>query len=163
MKITEKLVLFWNGPFSNWYPSKFMWDGMIFNCGEQYMMFRKAELFDDYSTAFQIMESDNPKIQKQLGRQVKNYSDEKWVNQCIPIMIDGLTQKFVQDEWLKDQLLSTGDKIIVEASPYDTRWGIGLSENDPLALDQSTWKGENFLGITLMSVRQIIRNKKNGS
>lgn len=157
MKITNDIVLFWNGPFSNWYPSTFIWDGLQFNCGEQYMMYRKADMFNDDISALKILESNDPKEQKALGRLVKNFDAKAWLAVCVPIMVDGLYCKFDQNLELKHTLLETGNKIIAEASPVDKIWGIGLAKEDPLALDTSTWKGENLLGITLMKVREKIQ------
>jgi ribA/ribD-fused uncharacterized protein len=154
MKITNDVVLFWNGPFSNWHPSDFVWNGLQFNCGEQYMMYRKADMFNDDVSAIKIMESKDPREQKALGRLVRGFDAKEWLSLCVPIMVDGLYCKFEQNPGLRHLLLETGNKIIAEASPVDRIWGIGLAVDDPLALDTTTWKGENLLGITLMKVRE---------
>ena len=153
-------TLFWQNrsPFSNWYPSIFTHGGISFSRGEQYMMYRKAMLFNDLETAHAILLTGNPKEQKDLGRQVKNYVDETWAAVREDVMVEGLFEKFNQNEHLKQALLDTGDTEIAEASPYDLIWGIGFTEDQPEARDKSKWRGQNLLGIVLMRVRDKIRN-----
>jgi ribA/ribD-fused uncharacterized protein len=150
-------TLFWNGVFSNWYPSKFYHNGISFTCGEQYMMYHKAMTFNDKEVAKLIMETSSPKEQKRLGRLVSNYNDEKWAAVRVQVMVDGLYEKFNTNPVLKAALLETGDTIIAEASPVDKIWGIGLAEDDPRAWDMATWKGQNLLGIVLMMVRDKLK------
>jgi len=153
-----KYTFFWQNrsPFSNWYPSKFTWGGTEFTRGEQYMMYRKARMFGDNEIAYKIMETDDPKTQKDLGRLVKNYDDKVWSEYRFDIMVDGLFEKFNQIPKLKQALLDTGDTILAEASPYDLVWGIGWLATDPQAQDQEKWRGQNLLGKVLMKVRDII-------
>ena len=157
MKITDKYVFFWNGIYSQWYPCDFYIDGYEYTCTEQWMMHQKALLFGDELTARKIMQTDIPKEQKQLGRQVKNFNSEIWQKSCVGIVYKGNLAKFSQNESLKSQLLLTGDKMIVEASPYDQIWGIGLSENDPGIENPINWKGQNLLGLAIMMVRQHLK------
>lgn len=154
----SKYVFFWRNksPFSNWYPSKFNWNGIEFTRGEQYMMYRKALLFNDLEIAEKIMNTDDPKEQKDLGRKVKNYNDEKWSELRFDIMVHGLYCKFKQNEKLKTILLETAGKCLVEANPYDKIWGIGLEESDSRAQDESQWLGQNLLGKVLNTVRDKI-------
>jgi ribA/ribD-fused uncharacterized protein len=156
----SQFTFFWQNrsPFSNWYPSKFTHNGINFTRGEQYMMYQKAILFGDTAVAQAILLTDNPKEQKDLGRLVSNYDDSVWSAKRVDIMVEGLFEKFNQKENLKQALLDTGDTEIVEASPYDTIWGIGWKEEDPQAHDKSKWRGQNLLGIVLMKVRDKIRN-----
>lgn len=158
----NKFTFFWksHSVFSNWHPSVFTHDGIVFNCSEQYMMYHKAKLFNDTEIMEKVMQTDSPKEQKALGRQVKNFNSEEWLVKCIPIMEAGLESKFKQNPDMLKQLLDTGDSIIAEASPLDLIWGIGLAEDDPLAQDVFTWKGKNLLGQILMSVREKIRKEK---
>lgn len=121
------------------------------------MMYRKAMLFGDVNTAHAILLTGNPKEQKELGRLVSNYDEAVWSAKRVDIMVEGLFEKFNQNLPLKIALLDTGDTLLVEASPVDRIWGIGLTEDDPRALDQSTWRGQNLLGIVLMRVREKIR------
>lgn len=162
MNSHNKFTFFWkkHSPFSNWHPSVFTHDGITFNCSEQYMMYHKAKLFGDTEIMEKVMQTDSPKEQKALGRQVKNFIQEEWLEKCIPIMEDGIKSKFEQNPDMLKQLLNTGDSIIAEASPVDPIWGIGLAAEDPLAQDVSTWKGTNLLGQILMSVREKIRKEK---
>lgn len=160
--MTQKFTFFWHSdsPFSNWYPQPFVHDGIKFNCSEQYMMFKKAMLFKDYDVAEMIMDQTSPRKQKFLGRQVRGYDDATWMAECQPIMVPGLVSKFMQDTYSLNCMLDTGDSIIVEASPYDKVWGIGMTADDPRATDPSQWVGQNLLGIVLMDARDIICNDR---
>lgn len=160
---TDDYVFFWAGPFSNWEPCKFYWSvggvASMFNCSEQAMMAAKANLFGDKESLRKIMNSDDPKVQKALGRAVSGYVESEWVAVRDDISDSFLLRKFYQNETLRNILLDTGDKIIVEASPYDKVWGIGMGVNNyPDILDQSKWKGENLLGKSLMRVRKYLRD-----
>jgi ribA/ribD-fused uncharacterized protein len=157
--MAHNFTFFWQNrsPFSNWYPSIFTHNGITFSRGEQYMMYRKAMMFGDVNIAHAILLTGNPKEQKDLGRMVSNYDDAAWSDKRVEIMVEGLFEKFNQNPLLKEALLNTGDTIIVEASPVDRVWGIGLAEDDPRAIDQKQWRGQNLLGITLMKVRDDIR------
>jgi ribA/ribD-fused uncharacterized protein len=120
------------------------------------MMYRKAKMFNSHDIAEAILLTDNPKEQKDLGRLVPKYDETIWAEKRVDIMVEGLYEKFNQNTKLRDALLNTGDTIIAEASPVDKIWGIGLAEDHPDALDQSKWRGQNLLGITLMQVRDKI-------
>lgn len=152
-------TLFWQNrsPFSNWYPSTFTWNGITFTRGEQYMMYRKAMMFNDSETAKAILSTNNPKEQKDLGRLVKNYVDSEWSDIRYAIMVEGLFEKFNQNATLKQALLETGDTVIAEASPYDLVWGIGYTDDQPEAHDMTKWRGQNLLGKVLMEVRTKIK------
>lgn len=153
MKTTDDMVLFWNGPFSQWYPSNFIVDGIEYNCAEQYMMAEKARFFGDESTLEEIMETDEPAEQKRLGRLVSGFDEDDWNEVAIDIVVKGNLAKFSQNKKLKKKLLKTGSRILVEASPEDCIWGIGLAEDDPRALDRHSWEGTNWLGEALSQVR----------
>ena len=157
MKTTDKYTFFWNGILSNWYHSKFVLEGIQFNCVEQYMMWKKAILFHDGITAMLILQTSNPKEQKALGRKVKDFDKEVWESNCKEIVYNGCYAKFIQNPELLKFLMNTGETEIVEASPYDNIWGIGLSEDDPIALDKSQWKGTNWLGNILTDLRDNLR------
>ena len=98
---------------------------------------------------------------KKLGRKVRNYNDITWKEKRFDVVVKGNIAKFSQNEKLLNYLLSTGEKILVEASPKDTVWGIGLDESSPEAIQPRKWKGENLLGFALMEVRNILKNNKN--
>lgn len=152
---------FWQtaSPFSNWYKSKFEHNGVIYSCAEQYMMHMKALAFGDSEVAALIMESNDPRAHKMLGREVRNFDPDMWTSICKELMVDGLVSKFLQDSTCLTALLNSGDAILAEASPYDKIWGIGLVESDPRATDPSKWPGQNLLGVVLMDVRDVIRRR----
>jgi len=157
MRTTDKHIFFWNGIYSQWYPSKFEIDGIEYNCCEQYMMHQKALLFGDENIAEQILHEELPAAQKSLGKKVKGFDRTKWDKHCFSIVYKGNYAKFTQNEDLKNQLLNTDDKIIVEASPYDFIWGIAKGENDEDIEDPANWLGLNLLGFAIMTVREQIK------
>lgn len=159
MKDNSKYVLFWAGPFSQWYPSTFKIDGVTYNCAEQYMMAKKARLFGDSKSRGKIMKTSSPKKQKHLGRSVSNFDTGKWNSVAREIVFKGNVAKFSQNKDLKKILLDTGNKTLVEASPYDRVWGIGLAADDPNATKPSNWRGTNWLGEVLMRVRNELRTE----
>ena len=158
MKITDKYVFFWGGIYSQWYKSPMIIEGIDYNCCEQYMMHRKALMFGDHAIAEEIMKTSNPKKQKELGRQVQGFNHLEWTIVSQDIVFTANYHKFMQNEMLGDELIETGDRILVEASPYDKIWGIGMSEDDPGIEDPENWKGTNFLGEVLTNVREDIKN-----
>jgi ribA/ribD-fused uncharacterized protein len=157
MKITETLVLFWGGPFSQWYDADMMIDGNPYNCAEQWMMACKAIHFKDHDSLVKIMKTGEPSRQKSLGRMVKGFVPAEWDAVSRDYVTKGNMAKFSQHDDLKAILLGTGDKEIVEASPYDRLWGIGLGMDDPRSLDKTQWQGKNWLGECIMRVRTELR------
>jgi len=157
MKITDKYVFFWDGVFSQWQPSIFVIDNITYLTAEQYMMHQKALLFGDKEIADEVMKVTHPKDHKMLGRRVKGYDEAIWKRACIGIVYKGNLAKFTQNEDLKAELLNTGNKVLVEASPIDFIWGIELGEKDPKAENPAEWRGTNLLGFTLMLVRNEIK------
>lgn len=153
----EKFTFFWSGPFSNWHPSPFEIDGVWYNCSEQYMMAEKARLFNDTETLSKIMSAPDPREQKQYGRQVKGFDQHTWEKVARGVVYKGCLAKFSQNQVLKKILLETGDTTLVEASPYDKIWGIGLAKDDPRAKDRATWRGTNWLGKVLVRVREALK------
>ena len=141
------------GFLSNWYLRKFSVDGIVFSSMEQYMMYKKAVVFNDSLIAEEIMKSDDVALIKALGRKVAGYNDSVWNGIRQVIIYKGLIEKFRQNEELKDELLATDDCILAECAVKDTIWGIGLSMNDERRNDPGAWKGQNLLGYTLMLVR----------
>ena len=138
---------------SQWFPASFEVDGDKYNCAEQYMMAEKARVFHDLETWGKIMLSSSPKEIKALGREVRNFDAEQWLTVSKDIVVKGNLYKFAQNKDMLDFLKNTGDKILVEARPCDTIWGIGMSERDEGVEDPHNWKGSNLLGFALMEVR----------
>ena len=155
MRETDKSVFFWSGMYSQWFESPFEAEGQKFNCTEQYMMYKKAMLFGDEEVANAVMRTRNPKEQKALGRQVRNFDSAVWNQHAIDIVSEGNYQKFKQNPSLSQILLGEhANKEIVEASPLDKVWGIGLHFNDEACDDKSKWQGTNWLGISIMNARE---------
>ena len=142
---------------SQWWISDFTYNGDHYCCMEQCMMAGKARLFGDQATLEKIMAADDPKVIKALGREVKNFDEDAWSEIKYALIVAGNICKFSQDPALKEFLLSTGDAILAEASPYDRIWGIGLAAEDPQAQDLNAWQGQNLLGFALMEVRDELR------
>lgn len=143
--------------FSQWYKSDFTTsDGTLYKNMEQYMMAQKALLFEDYDVLSMIMSTTNPYDIKRFGRQVKGFNDDVWKSHRTRIVYEGNLLKFSQNEQLKQILLETGTKTIVEASPSDRIWGIGLSVEKARVTPESKWKGLNLLGKALMEVRTTL-------
>ena len=159
----EEYVFFWKvsekpyGIFSQWSIRNFTIDGNVYCCTEQWMMAEKARLFNDNETFTRIINEKIPFEIKKLGREVKNFNQSVWENNAFDIVVKGNFAKFSQHQDFIDILLSTKDKTIVEASPYDKIWGIGLSSEHPDSNNPENWKGTNLLGKALMEVRDKIQ------
>ena len=143
-------------PFSQWYRCTFTVGENTFNCAEQYMMHGKALLFGDAETALEILAADHPRDHKALGRKVKPFDDATWKREREAIVRAGNHAKFTQNPALLELLLATNGTTLVEASPYDKIWGIGLAATDPRAQDPNQWKGQNLLGKILTELRDSI-------
>lgn len=148
---------FWNGTFSQWKFSRFIENGVVFTSAEQYMMYHKAMLFGDRLIANQILTISYPKEIKALGRKVRNFDEKIWDESKYEIVKKGNILKFSQNRNLRDELLSTGNRILVEASPFDNIWGIKMGVNDPRINNPKNWRGQNLLGFALTEVREILR------
>ncbi|UIR56396.1 NADAR family protein [Sphingobacterium sp. SRCM116780] len=140
-----------------WQPSIFKVDADTYCCTEQYMMAEKARLFEDEEIAGLIMKSTDPKEMKALGKKVKNFDQTIWDRVKYSIVLNGNYFKFSQNKGIRQYLLATENKILVETSPLDTIWGIGLSENNGKVLNPNTWRDKNLLGFALMEVRDELR------
>lgn len=160
-------------PFSNWHHASFSMEfnkvQYQFHSSEQALMFAKACLFDDNAVALKILKTNDQKLIKNLGRQVSNYDEFVWSEKRLDIMTNILIHKFEQNSKLLCLLLSTGDKVIIEASPYDKIWGVGSGfGKDPKGLghallgvtaDKETWNGLNLLGTALMNARTHLKKE----
>jgi ribA/ribD-fused uncharacterized protein len=143
--------------FSQWYPSQFTVDNITYLTAEHWMMAEKARLFGDFEIANKIINTEKPALVKDFGRQIRNFNEQKWVDNRYKIVVKGNYHKFIQNQELKEFLLSTKSKLIVEASPVDNVWCIGLAKDAPGIEDPRNWKGSNLLGFALMDVRDKIR------
>ena len=150
------------GCFSNFYPCEFDYAGRHYQSSEQYIMAQKALAFWDNDAFFEILKSE-PKTAKAIGKKVKKYSDKVWSAIRPQVVRRGIRAKFQQNDDLRKCLLDTGDKILVEAAPHDSIWGIGMDATDPDITVPSKWKGQNLLGKTLMRVRADLRAWQQGN
>lgn len=145
---------------SQWWPSSFSENGITYQTAEHYMMMQKAKLFGDEVTLNRMLTKDSPKDIKDLGRQIQHFDDQIWDQNKFDIVRRGNYLKFSQNKELKHFLLQTKNKILVEASPVDAIWGIGLKEDHPNAYNPELWRGENLLGFALMEVRDQLNENK---
>lgn len=159
MKTRDGFLLFWGSEDwpSQWHLVDFEIDGRRYNCAEQWMMAEKARTFGDDRRLAMILAATSPREQKNVGRQVSNFDAQIWESKCKSVVFRGSHAKFTQNPDLERLLLETGDLRLVEASPSDRIWGIGLSEDHPDATRPGSWRGKNWLGKALMKVRAAIR------
>lgn len=142
---------------SQWFEAPFADGDGHYPTAEHYMMAAKARLFGDQETADRIMDAGSPGAAKKLGRLVDGFNEDTWRQRRFEIVVEGNLLKFDQNPDLGQFLERTGDKVLVEASPKDSIWGIGLAENDRRARRPAEWKGLNLLGFALMEARQQLR------
>jgi ribA/ribD-fused uncharacterized protein len=142
--------------FSQWWACPFTIDGITYPTAEHWMMAEKARLFKDDVQLANILATEKPAAVKAFGRKVENFAPPLWEAKKGEIVIKGNVAKFSQNVDLKAFLLATKGKIIVEASPRDQIWGIGLGPENPLATQPEHWRGQNLLGFALMEVRDIL-------
>lgn len=142
-----------NGYLSNWYDSPFILEGQKYICAEQYLMWAKAQIFGDHYMANQILKAVDPYLMKKYGRQVQGFNEDIWRGYREQVMHRALLGKFMQNPRLRVQLMETGNALLVECSPYDRVWGIGLSMTNPDRLSPELWRGQNLLGKQLAIVR----------
>jgi ribA/ribD-fused uncharacterized protein len=153
----EKFNFFWGGPFSQWYMgSPFVVNNITYPTAEHYMMWYKDQVFSGGELAEEILACDHPREAKMLGRMVKNFNLKIWEGVAKPGVFVGNMAKFTQDPELLKYLLDTKGTTIVEASPEDVVWGIGLAASDPRAAQRETWRGNNWLGEVIQDVRDTI-------
>lgn len=143
--------------FSQWYPSVFIVDSISYRTAEHWMMAKKAEFFNDNEVFQKIIAAEKPAEVKALGREVKNFDAVVWEAASFGIVTEGNRHKFSQNKALKSFLLSTGEKVLVEASPSDVIWGIGLPQDAKDATNPHKWRGTNLLGFALMEVRSTLK------
>lgn len=156
----DDYIFFWQGEFQQCYKSEFKTGDITFVTAEQYMMYHKSILFSDYDIADKILLTNNAKEQKALGGQVKGFNEKWWNKHCDEIVFNGNVLKFTQNTRLFNLLMATGDRKLVEASPYDSIWGIGLDEDTARITPPEQWKGKNKLGIILDKVKLELQNAR---
>ena len=145
---------------SQWWPVDFEIDAVRYRSAEHYMMAEKARMFADEDAWQSIRAAPTPGAAKALGRKVRHFDQATWDAGCFDIVVRGNVAKFGQNEPLRHYLLETGDKVLVEASPVDRIWGIGLAADDPRAQDPARWRGSNLLGFALMQARAMLRTDR---
>jgi len=138
---------------SQWYPAAFEVAGVRYATAEHWMMAEKARVFGDRDAAERAAAEPHPGAAKRVGREVRGFDPEVWEERRFGIVVAGNRAKFTQHPELRRFLLGTGARVLVEASPVDRVWGIGLAADDPRAADPHTWEGLNLLGFALMQVR----------
>lgn len=154
------LLFFWKEPdldpgcLSQWWPAPFVVDGVTYPTAEHWMMAGKAGLFEDAAAIEDVLRSPTPAAAKSRGRAVRDFSEERWVAARYDIVVAGNLAKFSQDDDLRRYLVSTGTRVLVEASPFDRVWGVGMAADDERASAPSRWRGSNLLGFALMEVRE---------
>lgn len=167
---TVKFIYFWGHDnreknevgkfcFSQWYESPFSVNGVVYKTSEHWMMGQKALLFKDHILFEKIIGSIKPGEAKELGRQVRNFDQSTWENERFQIVVSGNKHKFEQNSKIGDYLLKTRDRVLVEASPVDLVWGVGLAANDPDIANIYKWRGLNLLGFALMVTRDFLNGK----
>ena len=165
-----KFVFFWGhtprsdgelGPhvFSQWYESSFSVDGLAYPTAEHFMMASKARLFGDTEIETQVLAAPSPGAAKALGRRVRGFDSATWDANSLDIVTTGSIAKFDADQDLRAYLVGTGNRVLVEASPVDRIWGIGLAADDRDATVPSAWQGKNLLGIALMRARAVLSGR----
>ncbi|MFI6934490.1 NADAR family protein [Streptomyces sp. NPDC050287] len=142
---------------SQWWPSPFTVDGVTYATAEHWMMARKARLFEDAEAERRVLAAGHPAEAKKAGRQVRGFDQAVWERERFGIVVEGNVHKFASDPELREFLLNTGERILVEASPVDLVWGIGLAADDPAAQDPERWRGPNLLGFALIKARERLR------
>ncbi|EAC3357933.1 hypothetical protein BJM51_07710 [Listeria monocytogenes] len=144
--------------FSQWWICSFKVDGVEYNCAEQFMMAEKAKLFNDMEMREKILAAKHPKQAKDFGRLIRGFQEDIWLKNRFNIVMRANQAKFSQNEELKKFLMQTKKRILVEASPVDKIWGIGMAADNKNVENPLYWKGLNLLGFALMAVRDELEN-----
>jgi ribA/ribD-fused uncharacterized protein len=144
---------------SQWFPRAFVIDGLRYATAEHYMMAEKARLFRDAEAVPRILEAKSPAEAKALGRAVCNFDPDVWEKARFDAVVRGNVAKFRQNEDLGAFLRATKEKVLVEASPRDRIWGIGMGKSNPDSLVPARWRGRNLLGFALMAARAELAKK----
>jgi ribA/ribD-fused uncharacterized protein len=162
--VKPRFLFFWGhrasargrlGPecLSQWWPAPFVIDGVRYPTAEHFMMAEKARLFGDSEARDRILAAGSPAAAKKLGRGVRGFHEQKWTRARFDIVVAGSRAKFGQNPTLAAFLAGTKDRVLVEASPVDRVWGIGLAATSAAAIRPEDWRGLNLLGFALMQAR----------
>ena len=163
----QKFVYFWGhrkrvdraitkACFSQWWDSPFEVNGKRFASAEHWMMAEKARVFEADEIYTEILKTGSPQKAKALGRKIENFDPKIWDGCKYDVVVRGNYHKFSEHVDLGEFLKNTGKRVLVEASPVDKIWGVGLAQDDPMIEKPSKWRGQNLLGFALMSVRDLI-------
>ncbi|MER6235871.1 NADAR family protein [Streptomyces clavifer] len=142
---------------SQWWPAPFTVDSVTYASAEHWMMAAKARLFGDAEAEAKAVAASSPAAAKKVGRLVRHFDDAVWARERFGLVVAGSVHKFGQDPALRAYLLGTGERVLVEASPMDRIWGIGLAKDDARTGDPAAWRGLNLLGFALMEARTRLR------
>ncbi|MFG2649645.1 NADAR family protein [Streptomyces sp. NPDC048436] len=142
---------------SQWWPSPFTVDGVEYGTAEHWMMAAKARLFADAEAERAVLAARTPAEAKNAGRLVRGFDEAIWARERFGIVVEGSVHKFASSADLSSFLVGTGSRVLVEASPMDRVWGIGLAADDERAHDPERWRGPNLLGFALMGARERLR------
>lgn len=154
---TQKAEAIDKSCLSQWFYAPFTLEQITYLTAEHYMMAQKARLFNDSARLAEILACRSPQEAKQFGRMVENFENSVWQQHCFDYVVQGNLGKFSQNPALYEFLLSTGEQILVEASPRDRIWGIGMGASNPEATNPKLWRGQNLLGFALMQVRAKLK------
>lgn len=143
---------------SQWFELPFLLDGVTYNTAEHWMMANKALLFNDTATYLKVINAKTPGEAKELGRQVIGFDEVLWRAKRYDIVVKGNIHKFNQHPAFADFLINTKERILVEASPIDKIWGIGLAKDAERIDNPYFWNGQNLLGFALMEVRDFLKS-----
>lgn len=144
------------GCLSQWWDSPFTIGDVTYATAEHWMMAQKARLFGDEQAFARIVEAAHPGQAKRLGREVRGFDEQTWLRHRFDIVVQGSLAKFDQNPSLRRFLVDTGERVLVEASPLDAVWGIGLAADDERAASPARWQGLNLLGFALMQARTAL-------
>ncbi|TXF88471.1 NADAR family protein [Neolewinella aurantiaca] len=144
---------------SQWYPAGFSYEGHSYATAEHWMMAGKARLFGDAEVLERILRTENPAVAKKLGREVRGFEVDVWKEHMRTIVAQGSCLKFSQNPELLAYLKTTGNEVLVEASPFDPHWGIGMSKDEAERVTPHDWKGTNWLGWCLMEARDELMHQ----
>ena len=146
------------GCFSNWYAAGFDYAGIHYVNSEQFMMYQKVMMFGQFDLGRKILAASDPGECKNLGKtRFPEFNGAVWEKTCYRIVRRGVRAKFQQNRDILEILLGTGNSILAECSPNDTKWGIGVDISKPARYDDREWNGKNYLGMILMEVREELR------